>query len=141
RPPGRARVPGGGRGAVGHRAAAGGPVQRGCRARRRRGRAGSRPPGRASPQRSALGVTPRARRSPKDVLVSPLSRVLLVQSPAFGCGGRRGRMHTLARHALHTLGIAALLAASAGCGGGDNPSKPPPPPSGNKVHPPPPPPP
>ena len=43
-------------------------------------------------------------------------------------------MHTLARHALHTLGIAALLAASTGCGGDDNPYKPQPAWSGKKAN-------
>ena len=43
-------------------------------------------------------------------------------------------MHTLARHALHTLGIAALLAAAAGCGGDDNPYKPQPAWSGKKAN-------
>ena len=42
-------------------------------------------------------------------------------------------MHTLARHALRTLGIAALLAAAAGCGGDDNPYKPQPAWSGKKA--------
>ena len=43
-------------------------------------------------------------------------------------------MHTLARHALHTLGIAALIAASAGCSGDDNPYKPQPAWSGKKAN-------
>ncbi|HEY6462106.1 MAG TPA: hypothetical protein VIY73_18195 [Polyangiaceae bacterium] len=41
-------------------------------------------------------------------------------------------MDRLARHALKTLGIAALIAASAGCGGDDNPYKPQPAWSGKK---------
>ncbi|HEY8042029.1 MAG TPA: hypothetical protein VIF15_19635, partial [Polyangiaceae bacterium] len=43
-------------------------------------------------------------------------------------------MHTLARHALRTLGIATLLAAAAGCGGDDNPYKPQPAWSGKKAN-------
>ncbi|HEY2511259.1 MAG TPA: hypothetical protein VGI39_10395 [Polyangiaceae bacterium] len=43
-------------------------------------------------------------------------------------------MNRLARHTLHTLGIAALLAASAGCGGDDNPYKPQPAWSGKKAN-------
>lgn len=43
-------------------------------------------------------------------------------------------MHTLARQALHTLGIAVLLAASAGCSGDDNPYKPQPAWSGKKAN-------
>jgi hypothetical protein len=43
-------------------------------------------------------------------------------------------MHTLARQALRTLGIAALLAAAAGCGGDDNPYKPTPAWSGKKAN-------
>jgi hypothetical protein len=42
-------------------------------------------------------------------------------------------MHTLARQALRTLGIAAILAAAAGCGGDDNPYKPQPAWSGKKA--------
>jgi hypothetical protein len=42
-------------------------------------------------------------------------------------------MYTLARHALRTFGIAALLAAAAGCGGEDNPYKPQPAWSGKKA--------
>ena len=42
-------------------------------------------------------------------------------------------MHTLARHALLTLGTAALLAGAAGCGGDDNPYKPQPAWSGKKA--------
>ncbi|HEY1694443.1 MAG TPA: hypothetical protein VGG39_19875 [Polyangiaceae bacterium] len=43
-------------------------------------------------------------------------------------------MDRLARHALKTLGIAALIAASAGCGGDDNPYKPQPAWSGKKAN-------
>jgi hypothetical protein len=43
-------------------------------------------------------------------------------------------MNRLARHALQSLGIAALIAASAGCGGDDNPYKPQPAWSGKKAN-------
>jgi hypothetical protein len=43
-------------------------------------------------------------------------------------------MHTLARHALLTLGTVALLGAASGCGGDDNPYKPQPAWSGKKAN-------
>jgi hypothetical protein len=43
-------------------------------------------------------------------------------------------MHTLARQALRTLGIAAVFAAASGCGGEDNPYKPSPAWSGKKAN-------
>ena len=71
----------------------------------------------------------------KDGLVSPLSRVLLVQGRESNQVRRETRleMHTLAMHTLRTLGIAGLLIASAGCGGDDNPYKPTPAWSGKKA--------
>jgi hypothetical protein len=43
-------------------------------------------------------------------------------------------MHTMARHALRTVGTFALLAAAAGCSGDDNPYKPTPAWSGKKAN-------
>lgn len=43
-------------------------------------------------------------------------------------------MHTLARHALLTLGTLGLIAATSGCGGDDNPYKPAPAWSGKKAN-------
>lgn len=43
-------------------------------------------------------------------------------------------MHTLARHALLTLGTLAMLGATSGCGGDDNPYKPAPAWSGKKAN-------
>jgi hypothetical protein len=43
-------------------------------------------------------------------------------------------MDRLARHALHSMGIAVLIAASTGCGGDDNPYKPQPAWSGKKAN-------